>query len=121
MTDTKLEQWVAILLRTGVLLAASVVFIGGIGYLISHGHEHPVYRPFHAEPEAYRRIPEIAARATQLDWRAVIQFGLILLIATPILRVALCLAGFALEKDRIYVVVTTIVLSVLLYSFIVGH
>jgi uncharacterized membrane protein len=39
------------------------------------------------------------------------------LIATPIMRVAFCVVSFAAQKDKIYVVVSTIVLTVLLYSF----
>ncbi len=121
MTDAILEKWVAILLRTGVTVAAIVVFIGGIGYLAHHGQEYPAYRTFHAEPDSYRRIPEIAAAAAHLDWRAVIQFGLLLLIATPILRVALALVAFLMERDRVYVFVTAIVLIILLYSLIAAH
>jgi uncharacterized membrane protein len=45
---------------------------------------------------------------------------LLLLIATPILRVAFSLVGFAIERDRAYVIITSIVLAVLLYSLISG-
>jgi uncharacterized membrane protein len=41
-----------------------------------------------------------------------------LLIATPIVRVFLSIVGFAIERDRLYVVFTVIVLIVLLYSFL---
>ena len=44
------------------------------------------------------------------------QFGLLLLIATPVARVAMAVVGFALERDRLYVVVSLIVLTVLLLS-----
>jgi uncharacterized membrane protein len=43
--------------------------------------------------------------------------GILLLIATPIMRVAYCVYSFAAQKDKIYVVVSSIVLTVLLYSF----
>ena len=52
---------------------------------------------------------------------AIIQFGLLLLIATPIARVAVSLIGFALERDRTYVVVTSIVLAILIYSVVGEH
>jgi uncharacterized membrane protein len=45
---------------------------------------------------------------------------MLLLIATPVARVAFSLFGFAAERDRTYVIVTTIVLAVLLYSLIGG-
>jgi len=52
-----------------------------------------------------------------LDSRSIIRVGILVLIATPIMRVAYCVYGFAAQKDKIYVVVSSIVLTVLLYSF----
>ena len=52
--------------------------------------------------------------------RSIIQAGILLLIATPIARVAFSLAGFGLERDGKYVVITAIVLAVLLYSLTSG-
>jgi uncharacterized membrane protein YfcA/uncharacterized membrane protein len=48
--------------------------------------------------------------------QALITLGLLVLIATPVLRVAVSILVFALEKDRIYVVITVIVLAILLFS-----
>jgi uncharacterized membrane protein len=47
-----------------------------------------------------------------------IQLGLLFLIATPIARVAFSIAGFAVERDWMYVGFTVIVLVILLYSFL---
>ena len=47
-----------------------------------------------------------------------VQLGLLLLIATPIARVVLAAVGFAFERDRMYVVVSLIVLAVLLFSLL---
>jgi uncharacterized membrane protein len=121
MTDERLEQIVANLLRSGVTIAAAVVLIGGIGYLLHQGGELPAWRVFHGEPDTYRSLRGIATAAVQLDWLAIIQFGLLLLIATPIARVALALVAFGLEKDRVYTIVTAIVLTVLLYGLIASH
>jgi uncharacterized membrane protein len=46
--------------------------------------------------------------------------GVLLLIATPILRVAMALVGFAMERDRQYVLIAAIVLALLLYSLSAG-
>jgi len=46
--------------------------------------------------------------------------GLLVLIATPVLRVALSVVGFALQRDWVYVGLTVLVLLVLLGSFLVG-
>ena len=48
--------------------------------------------------------------------RGLIQFGLLLLIATPVARVAFSVFGFTQERDWVYVVITLIVLALLVYS-----
>jgi uncharacterized membrane protein len=121
MTDQRMEIIIANLLRAGVILAAAVVFLGGIGYLIHHGEEQADYRTFHGADVNYRAIGSVVSRATHLDALAIIQLGLLLLIATPIARVAFALVAFGLEKDRLYMIITTIVLAVLLYSLFATH
>ena len=117
-TDQKLENIVGNLLRTGVSLAALVVFIGGIIYLIRHGREPVNYHVFQGEPSDLKTVPGIIRSALGLHGRGIIQFGLLLLIATPVFRVALSIWGFAAEKDRMYMLFTAIVLIVLLYSLL---
>ena len=51
---------------------------------------------------------------------AIVQLGLLLLIATPVARVALSLVAFVLQRDRVYVIVTTIVLALLVFSLTGG-
>jgi uncharacterized membrane protein len=121
MTDERLETIVANLLRTGVSIAAAVVLIGGIGYLAHQGEQPANYHSFHPEPSVDRTLPGIVRGAVRLDWLSIIQFGLLLLIATPIARVAFALIAFGLEKDRVYVTVTAIVLAVLLYGLMGSH
>ena len=115
-TDQRIEIIISALLRTGVLLAATVVLLGGICFLTKHGSEQPEYRVFHSAPAAYRDIAAVIHHIGPGDCRAVIQAGLLLLILTPIARVAFSLAGFALERDGTYVVLTFIVLAILIYS-----
>ena len=103
-----------------IALSAVVVLGGGILYLLVHGHQAADYHVFQAEPAAYRGPLRIANAAAHGDALAIIQLGLLLLIATPVARVALSLGIFAREGDRIYVVVTLIVLTVLLSS-LAGH
>jgi uncharacterized membrane protein len=117
-TDQKVEDIVAILLRTGVLLSAAVVFCGAVIYLARHGHQAAAYRMFRGEPTDLRSISGIIRDAADLSGRGIIQLGLLLLIATPVARVAFAVFGFAAERDRMYVVFTLIVLGVLLYSLI---
>jgi uncharacterized membrane protein len=119
VTDEKMERVVANLLRGGVVLSAAVISIGAVGYLARHGRELPAYHAFQPAPPEYRSVLEIVRGAMHGDFRAVIQFGLLLLIATPVARVAFSIAAFTAEKDRTYVWITTVVLAILLYSLIV--
>lgn len=119
--DEQIELIIGNLLRIGVLFSAAIVFIGGIIYLYEHGGEKPQYRTFHGEPPALRSVTGVVRYALQGHGRGIIQLGLLLLIATPIARVVFSIYAFAREKDRLYVVVTLIVLCILLYSLIWGR
>lgn len=106
------------LLRAGVLLSAAVVLWGACIYLSRHAHEPADYRIFRGEPSEYRTISGVMQSVINGRGRGLIQLGLLLLIATPIARVAFSVVGFAIERDRMYVAFTLIVLAILLYSLL---
>ncbi len=114
--DLRIEIIIGTLLRTGVILAAAVVLVGGVLYLVRHGHEIPDYRTFHGEPENLKSPKDIVHGVFDVNARAIIQLGLLLLIATPVARVAFSAVAFAIEHDYMYVVITLIVLAILSYS-----
>lgn len=116
--DKQFELVIGRLLRFGVIFAAAWVPAGGIHYLIQLRGAKPDYKAFHGEPADLRYAHEIVHQALQLNARAVIQFGLLLLIATPIARVAFSVVGFALEKDWMYVGITLAVFTLLIYTFL---
>lgn len=113
-----MELLVSRLLRTGVILAGSVGLIGGFFYLASHGHQAVDFRHFQGEPDQDRLAGNIIRGALSFQSRSVVQLGILLLIATPVARVALSLIGFVLEKDRAYIWITIFVLTMLLYSLV---
>lgn len=119
-SDQRVEEIVGNLLRVGVLVAAVVVLSGGVLYLFRYGSSLPQYQVFQGEPADLRSISGIVMDALALRRRGVIQFGLLLLIATPVARVAFSVVAFALEHDRTYVIVALIVLALLLYSIAGG-
>jgi uncharacterized membrane protein len=119
-TDQQVEEAVGNLLRGGVMLAAVVVLLGGGIYLFRHGTAVPDYQVFHSEPADLRSVSGIIQDALALQGRAVIQCGLLILTATPIARVIFALVAFAWQRDRTYVLVTLLVLTVLLYSLTGG-
>ncbi len=116
--DRRLEVILGNLLRTGVLLSAAVVLAGACVYLWHHAHESANYREFQGEPEEFRTISGVIHSAFSGRGRGLIQLGLLLLIATPIGRVAFSVVGFSIERDWMYVGFTVIVLTILLYSLL---
>jgi uncharacterized membrane protein len=117
-TDQRIENIVGNLLRIGVSVSACVVFLGGLIYLIRHGRESADYRVFRGEPSELRSMSGIVHSTFGFHGRGIIQLGLLLLIATPVARVAFAIWGFAEEHDRMYVAFTAIVLVILLYSLL---
>ncbi|WP_432708849.1 DUF1634 domain-containing protein, partial [Pedobacter sp.] len=51
-----------------------------------------------------------------MDSAAIIQFGTLLLIFTPIMRVVFSVFSFLIEKDYLYVLIGLFVLCVILFS-----
>src|SRR4051794_22179000 len=108
-TDARVEQVIGDLLRAGVLIAALVVFGGGVRYLLHEGRAPVRDRStFQEGPDYLRRPLEIIRQAGQFDDRALIQFGLLLLIATPVARVLFSVVAFARQGDFTYVLVALI-------------
>ena len=116
LDDERVENWIARLLRAGVVVSALVVLAGAVPYLGWHARARVDYRTFHGEPEALKSVAGIVRLAFAFDPRGVMQLGLLLLIATPIVRVLFSAVAFALENDRMYVLFTLVVVAVLLYS-----
>jgi uncharacterized membrane protein len=114
--DERVEILIANLLRAGVLIAALVVIGGAVPYLGLHPRARVAYHTFRGEPDELTTVHGILQYAFSGNARGVMQLGLLLLIATPIARVAFSAIAFAIERDRMYIVFTLIVLAVLLYS-----
>jgi uncharacterized membrane protein len=110
MTDDRMDTLIGNLLRTGVLIAASVIAVGGIWYLLVHGAATADYRHFHEQVHGLRSL--LSVTPPQLT----ILIGLLILIATPVARVIFSLAAFALERDHVFVWITAAVLLILAYS-----
>ena len=119
-SDHAVEQLVGRVLQVGVLVAA-VTVLAGAALLFARGGTTPdAFRVFRPETSALRTVSGIVRGARALDGGAVVQLGLVLLVATPVTRVALTLVAFLLQRDRLYVVLTTVVLGLLLYGLVHG-
>jgi uncharacterized membrane protein len=120
-TDKRVELIIGNILRTSVLISAGVTLTGGILYLILYGQSAPSYHVFRGEPAYLRDLYGIVRDLIALRSRGIIQFGLLLLIATPVARVAFSIIAFVVQRDRTYVIVTCIVLAALIYSLSGGY
>lgn len=119
-TDDQVDQLLGNLLRIGVIVATIVAVIGGVLLLAQRGLAPASGHVFSGEPPELRSVGGILRGVAALHPEAIVQFGLVLLIATPVARVAMSLVAFILQRDRVYVVVTTIVLAVLIFSLTGG-
>jgi len=119
--DRDMQKIIGTLLRIGVVSASVIALVGGVIYLFVHGMDiMPDYSKFHNEAPIYTHLSGIISGVLSLDARSIMQLGVVVLIMTPILRVVCSLFSFGIEKDRMYVVITFIVLSIILFSMFSG-
>ena len=119
-TDEAVEQLLGNLLRVGVIVATAIAALGGLLYLARNGGQAAAFRDFRGEPGGLRTLHGIAVGVMSLEPAAIIQLGLLCLIATPVVRVAMSLIAFVLQRDRLYVIITAIVLALLGYGLLHG-
>jgi uncharacterized membrane protein len=116
--DSRMEAMMGRLLQIGVLFASAVVFIGGVLYVHAHSTNPVNYRTFTSEPANLRHTAQFFGLVATGDGAAIIQLGILLLIATPIARVVFAVIGFTIERDRLYVLISLIVLAVLMLGLL---
>ena len=123
-TTTQMERAISLLLRGGVIASTTTILVGTAlmfvrhpSYLTSTAELQRLTSPGAAFPHT---AAEIATGVSACHGQAVIALGLLLLIATPIMRVALSVYAFAKQGDRFFMVVSLVVLVTLLISFLLG-
>ena len=119
--DKDMQLLLGQVLRAGTIVSVSVVFIGGVLFLMRHGHTIADYRTFKGIPDFVRNPSGILYGILAFKGQAIIQLGIALLIATPILRVIFSAIGFVLEKDYLYLGISLLVLSIIFFSALNGH
>jgi uncharacterized membrane protein len=122
-----MELYVGKLLRYGVMTACAITLLGGIIYIFQGNGTIPNYKPMPGGHDAFvgvqhylRDISTIIPRILHFEGAAIIQFGVIVLIATPILRVAFSVFAFLVEKDYLYVGITLLVLLIIFANMFFG-
>jgi uncharacterized membrane protein len=116
--DTDMELYLSRLMRYGIVLASAIVVTGCVMFLAKSGSARPQYSQFTGEPEQFTSVSGIVASISTGNGRGLIQFGLLVLISIPVLRVAFSVVSFVIEKNRIYVLITLVVLALLLFSLL---
>lgn len=122
----QVERAISLVLRIGVLVSVGVI-AAGLALTFAH---HPAYRSF-TGGFSYHRLTTPSSpfphTLSQLGHylragrgRGVVVVGVLLLIATPVLRVAVSVLAFVYERDPKMTIVTLTVLAVLMVSFLLG-
>jgi uncharacterized membrane protein len=114
--DKDVQLILGALLRIGVLVSTGIVLIGGIVFLVKQQNHHVSFEKFTPEQTKFSSVAEILLGLKQFDGLAIIQFGVLLLIFTPIARVVFSIFSFLMEKDYMYVLIGIIVLCVIITS-----
>ncbi len=120
LTDYDVEQLIGQILRYGVLISGMIAVAGGILYLWQKGSGIPHYTAFNGEPAGYTSLTGIINGISKGSATEIIQLGVVVMIATPILRIIFSLVSFIVEKDRLYVLITLIVLAIITFSMFGG-
>src|SRR5438132_1684126 len=108
-TDRQIDLIISAILRVGMLLACAITFFGAVLYLLAHGGDSPQLSVFHETP-SLRTVSGIVTGALQGYGECIMQLGVLLLLMTPIARVAFAGFAFAQQRDRTYVFISLIVL-----------
>ena len=120
-SEQQLENLLSNLLKFGVLIASAVVLFGGIIYLVHYGGQPARYQIFQGEPSQFLSLEGVIKAVLAGSDRAIIQLGLLLLIAIPIIRVIISLLAFLRMRNWSFVIITLLVLTSLIYSLIGGY
>lgn len=115
--SAQVEYVVSQVLRYGVLLSFLIILLGSVMLFVEGGRDVAVRLTGPPHPH---NPAEVINGVLHLQPKAIIDLGLMLLIATPVIRVAVSVLAFLAEEDYVYTLITLFVLAVLLASFFLG-
>jgi uncharacterized membrane protein len=115
--DYQMDRIISFVLRGGVLLSAGLLILGALLYFA-----RVLWGGAPANPLSYpHTLGDVISGLAHGDPLAILTLGLIVLLLTPVARVAISIFAFARERDWLYVGITTLVLLILLVSFLLGR
>lgn len=114
--DKEVQLILGTLLRVGIIISTTIIFIGAVFFLFTNFDQKVNFNKFKQENSSLSSIANIIKGLKDLEGLAIIQFGILLLIFTPIARVVFSIFGFLIEKDYQYVLIGLIVLIIIITS-----
>jgi uncharacterized membrane protein len=121
ITERTINSLLIIIIRILVFTSAAIVLTGGALYLCKYGLSTLHYSTFHGGESILISPIAILYGAFNFYPKAIIQLGLLLLIAIPLIRVILFLLLFLFQRDWLYCCITLFVISMLIFSFVGGR
>lgn len=118
--DSSIHRFMTEFLRALTVVAGLIILLGGILLLLHQGNIQTNFHTFAGEPASLKAVPQVVGSAFHGEALDIVQMGILLLIATPVLRVLFVGIGYLIERDLLYVSVALIVLAVL-GSSLIGH
>ena len=120
MTKNKMQDYMSIILLIGIFASIILVLLGGSLYLIQYGNESyltslPLTDAYHP---TINQVWHIALSFTPLG---LITLGLLMLVLTQMVRVALLIWFYAMLEDYWFTIISTFILFVLMYSLLWRH
>lgn len=113
-----IESTIGRIMQIGTLLAFAVIITGSIYYLLQHGHDIIDYQTFHYNPYLTTSFSGLWNDIVIFSARGIIQLGLFSLVLVQILRVALTICYFIDIRDRVFVVISLLILIVIISNLV---
>ena len=115
-SDQEMENQMGVLLRAGVILSCALMLAGGILYLLQHGGERESYAVFRGEPASLASARGVLRDVLTGSARGIIQLSVLTMIATPVMRVAFAVYGFARQRNWMFTGISLTVLALLAFG-----
>ena len=121
VNDNTMQKAVGNVLKYGVWSVLLVGAFGGIVLIWSSGDRTIDYTTFRENDQSiFQVVDQILQGVMRLDGRSIVYLAIIMLFSTPLVRLILSLISFIVEKDYMYVTITTIVLIIIAFSVYFG-
>lgn len=112
----RIEEIIGIILIIGTLCTAALVILGGSIFLIQHGQENMQTELLNADHYAIPITTLLIQDTVAFSPMAIIELGLLLLVAIQVLRVLLLFLYYLVIRDVYFSLISLFILLMLVYS-----